>query len=233
MVDISKAIVVKFSSHGENFEILVDCESALKLKQGKPVSMQDVLAVDKVYSNARKGLLASQNKIKQAFGTDDIDEIAKAIIMRWDVPLTAELRKKLVEEKRKRILAYIQKNGVDPRTHVPHPLARLEMAFEEAKIKVDEHTPETEQIKEIIKKLLPILPIVFEKKQIEILLPPQYVKAYQTIKRLGTIRSEQWISDGSWKGVLEFPAGMQDEVYDAINKSTHGNAETKLINIVK
>ena len=59
----------------------------------------------------------------------------------------------------------IHRNGVDPKTKLPHPIQRLENAFEEAKIKIDERRSAEDQVKEILDKLRPVLPISFEKKE--------------------------------------------------------------------
>ena len=42
-------VIARIKSKGKNYEILVDVEKALQLKQGKPVSIDNVLAIDKIF----------------------------------------------------------------------------------------------------------------------------------------------------------------------------------------
>ena len=79
MVGIDKAVIARLSSGSNVFEILVDCDNALKLKEGHSIGLGDVLATDKIFSDAKKGLLASGSNLTKVFATDDVDTIAKEI----------------------------------------------------------------------------------------------------------------------------------------------------------
>lgn len=232
MVRLEDAVVAKLHIEGKVFEILVDSDQALLLKQGKQVSMADILADDKVYTDSRKGLVAPHTALKAIFGSDDIDVVAKEIIMKGVVHLTAAHRAKEVEEKRKRILEYLHKHAVDPKTHLPHPLNRLELAFDEAKIHLDEHKEEMQQIDAIIKKLRPILPLKFEIKQISIVIPAAYAgKAYSHLRSHTKMVKDSWDNNGAWVGVVEVPAAQQAELYDLVGKLTHGEAQLETLKI--
>src|SRR3989344_9278633 len=162
MVTVEKAIIARLKSHGQHFEILVDCSNALALKEGRNVDMHDILAAMQIFSDAHKGLVASEHAMKQIFGTNDVEEVAKQIIQKGEIQLTQEYRERLRDEKRKQIITMIHRNGVDPKTHLPHPPQRIENAFIEAKFNVDEFKSVQEQVQEALKQLRPILPIKFE-----------------------------------------------------------------------
>ncbi|MBI3035860.1 ribosome assembly factor SBDS [Candidatus Woesearchaeota archaeon] len=232
MVTVDQAVIARLKAHGQNFEILVDCGNALALKEGKGVGMRDILAAMQVFSDAKKGLAASETAMKQIFGTSDVDEVAKEIIQKGDIQLTQEYRERLREEKRKQVIAIIHRNGVDPKTHLPHPPQRIENAFIEAKFHVDEFKPVQEQVQEALKRLRPILPIKFEVKEIAIKIPPEYApKCYSTVKSFGTILREEWQSNGYWVAVVELPGGMESDLYDRLNRICHGNVESKVLKI--
>ena len=232
MVTVDHAVIARLKKDGHDFEILVDCNNALALKEGKDVDMHDILAAMQVFSDAKKGLVASETAIKQIFGTNDVSEVAKEIIRKGEIQLTQEYREKLRDEKRKQIISIIHRNGVDPKTHLPHPPQRIENAFVEAKFHVDEFMPVQEQVQEALKKLRPILPIKFEIKEIAIKLPPDYApKCYSTVKTFGTILREEWQNNGYWVGVIELPGGMETDLYDKLNKICHGNVESKVLKI--
>ena len=232
MVAVDQAIIARLKTHGQSFEILVDCSNAIAMREGKDVGMHDILAAMKIFSDAKKGLEASETAMKQIFGTADAEQVAKSIIQKGEIQLTQEYRENLREEKRKQIVAIIHRNGVDPRTHLPHPPQRIKNAFEEAKFHVDEFMPVQEQVQEALKKIRPILPIKFEVKEIAIKITPDYApKCYATVKSFGTLLREEWQSNGFWVAVVELPGGMENDFYDKLNKICHGNLESKVLKI--
>lgn len=232
MVSVDKAILARLKVQGHTFEILVDCDHAIALKEGMEASMEDVLAVQKIYSDAKKGMEASEHVMKEIFQTTDVAEISKKIIHSGEIQLTTEYRERLRDVKRKRIIDFIRRNGVDPITHAPHPLLRIENAFAEARIHIDEFQPVNAQVDDAIKKLRPILPISFEVKEIIAKFSAEYgPKAYSVVSKFGSILKDEWLRDGSWAVVVEMPAGMEQEFYDKINKLTMGTVETKVLRI--
>ncbi len=232
MVNVDKAVIARLKTEGNNFEILVDCANALAIKEGKSVDMHDVLAAMQIFSDAHKGLVASGNAMKQIFGTNDVGEIASQIIHKGEIQLTQEYRENLREEKRKQIIAIIHRNGVDPKTHMPHPPQRIENAFVEAKFHVDEFKPVQQQVQDALKVLRPILPIKFEVKEIAIKITPEFApKCYSIIKMFSTILREEWQTNGNWVAVVEIPGGMESDLYDKLNKICHGNVEIKVLKI--
>lgn len=232
MVTVDQAIIGRLKTHGQNFEILADCGNAIALREGKSIDMHDVLAAMKIFSDAKKGLEASETAMKQIFGTNDVGEIARTIIQKGEIQLTQEYREKLREEKRRQVIAIIHRNGVDPKTHLPHPPQRIKNAFIEAKFHVDEFKPVQEQVQEALKKIRPILPIKFEVKEIAIRINPEFApKCYSTVKIFGTILREEWQANGYWVAVVEIPGGMETDFYDRLNKICHGNVESKVLKI--
>ncbi|MGD9962315.1 MAG: ribosome assembly factor SBDS, partial [Thermoplasmata archaeon] len=99
MVDLDDAIVARFESHGESFEILIDPAVVQKMKDGKEVDLIDHMVIDTIFKNAKKGTRAPDDKIKQVFGTMDATEVAKIIILKGEVQLTTEQRKIMQENK--------------------------------------------------------------------------------------------------------------------------------------
>ena len=79
MVDLDEAIVARFESHGESFEILIDPKVVQKMKDGKEVDLLDNMVIDTIFKNAKKGTRAPEEKIKEIFGTVDALEVAKTI----------------------------------------------------------------------------------------------------------------------------------------------------------
>lgn len=223
--------VARIKKGSDVFEVVVDPDKAVLARQN-PEMTADALSFPKVFSDAKKGLQASDENLKKWFKTTDPVEVAKTIIQDGDIQLTAEYRQKMVEQKKKQMIDRIHRYGVDPRTNAPHPLSRIEAALEQAKFRMDEFKSVDAQVKPALKALQPVIPIKFVTKEIELVIPAQHAaKAYATIKMLGKIKKESWNSDGSWSGVIEIPGGIEQEVYDKLNNITHGEVQAKVLSI--
>lgn len=232
MVNVDESKIAKLKTHGQNFEILIDTNKALEFKQGVQIDMRDILAVPTVFADAKKGEEASTNAMRSIFKTEDPLEVAKIIIQKGEIPLTTEYKNKLRETKKKQIINLIHRNAVDPKTHLPHPPARIEAALEEAKVRVDEFADVNKQMQDALKKIRPILPIKFEIKEIAIKIPADYAsKSYPVVKSFGKLIRDEWQRDGSWVAVIELPGGLEEDFYGKLNALCHGEVETKTLKI--
>lgn len=229
MVGLDKAMIVTYDSDGKHFEIYVDPEPTYAYIEGRKTDLKNILVVEEVFVDAKKGEKAKAEAVKKAFGTNDIMEILGFMLKNGHIPLTTEQRKKKIEEKRKQIISILLRETIDPRTNAPHTPIRIENALEQARIHIDPFKDAREQLNEIIKELRPILPIKFEKIDIAVKIGPEYAhRCYGTLKSYG-IKKEQWLDNGYLIVVLEIPAGIQGEVYDRLNRLTNGTVETKVI----
>lgn len=211
---------------GQHFEVVIDPDAAILFKQEGKGEINEVVKSGHVFFDAKKGEIASEHVMQETFGTTDEFEVAARIIKEGEIQLTKEHRDHLREQKRRRIITLIQRNAIDPRTKIPHPLTRIELAFEEAKIKIDELRKADDQIQEIVRKLQPILPIKFEQKLMHIRIPAEHAaKLYQTVASFGSIKKQDWLNDGSWAAEIELPAGLAADLVDTLNSKTHGTVQ--------
>lgn len=230
MVDVEDAIIARLESHGESFEVLIDPKVVNHLREGQEVELIDYMVVDEVFRNARKGTRASDEKIKEIFGTNDPIEVAKQIILKGEVQLTTLQRRDMQESKRKRIISEIARNAINPQTGAPHPPQRIEMAMDEARVHIDPFKPVEAQVKTVLDALRPLIPIRFEKIRIAVKLSgEEYGRCFEDISHMGRITKEEWQPNGSWIGVVELPAGMRDDFLGRLNEKTKGNVETKIL----
>jgi len=230
MVTLEDAVIARLEYYGEHFEILVDPDLAADFKRGKDIDLEEILAVEEIFKDARKGDKASEEAMQKAFNTTDPSEAAAFIIKKGQVQLTAQQRKEMQEEKRKMIVATITREAINPQTKLPHPARRIEIAMEEAKIHVDPFKSVDEQVTTVLKAIRTKIPIRFEKVKVAIKVPGDYTgKVYNIIPEFGTTEKEEWQKDGSWIAVVEIPGGMQDNFYRKLNEMTHGQVETKLL----
>lgn len=230
MVSLDDAVIARLKKGEEHFEVLVDPYAAADLIDGKEIDIIQILAIDAIFKDSKKGTHAPEETIKEKFGTDDIAEIAKQIVLNGDIQLTTEQRHKMQKNKKNRIIETISRNAMDPKTKAPHPRQRIELAMDEAGVHVDPFKPVSEQVKTIIEALRPLIPISMEHVRISVKIPPEHIgKAYGVARNYGTLEREEWQSDGSWIGIIKIPAGMQTDFYDKLNDVTKGNVSTKFL----
>ncbi|MDO8647224.1 MAG: ribosome assembly factor SBDS [Candidatus Diapherotrites archaeon] len=229
MVKMEDAVIARFEHSGHKFEILVDPDLALLVRQGKSIDFESLLANEAVYKDANKGEEASEETVKKVFGTTDLKEIALKIIKDGEVQLTTDQRRRMHEQKRKEIIAFISSNAINPQTKAPHPAVRIENAMNEAKVQVDVFKSVQEQIPEILKEIRKLIPLSMDKLKVAVKVPAEFSgKAGPLLHKYAAIKQE-WQSDGSIVAVFELPVGMKNDLFNELNHLTHGNVETKIL----
>jgi ribosome maturation protein SDO1 len=226
-----KFTIARLTKDNEHFEILVKSQKALDYRNGKISGITEVLAAETIFSDANKGTRAAEDTIRKAFGTTDPFKVADLIIKKGQLQLTTEQRRKMVDDKRKQVIDYISRQAVDPKTNLPHPPMRIENAMEQIRYPIDPYKSVEEQAKDIIKLLRPILPLKVEQMHIAVTIPASYaVRAYGALKGYGSIKREEWRSDGSWSGTIEMPAGSYASFLNKLGEVTKGSGEAKVVN---
>ncbi|MBU0530400.1 MAG: ribosome assembly factor SBDS [Candidatus Aenigmatarchaeota archaeon] len=229
MVSLDKAVITRISKGSKNFEILVDPDKALEYKKGSPISIDNILAVNEIFTDSKKGERASDADLQEAFGTTDKLKIAENIIKNGQLQLTTEQRRHILEEKKKQIADIIFKQAVDPKTKIPHPVTRILNAMDEVHVNIDPFKSANDQVEQIIDKLRTILPLSIEVIEVAIKVPIQHAgKASSAIRSISKVKSEEWKSE-YWFVLVEIPAGMQSVIYEKINAITAGTADIKVM----
>jgi ribosome maturation protein SDO1 len=223
-----KFTVARLILGGDKFELLVKPDPALEYKMGKRSDISGALVSDEVYSDANKGSRASSEKMMKHFKTTDSAEIAKQILTKGELNLTTDQRRKMVEEKKRQIVQFINRSFVDPKTHLPHPVVRIEAAMEEVRVPIDPFRKVDDQAKIIVDALRKILPLKSETVKLTITVPPQFAsQSYSVLKSTGDLRSEEWLADGSLKAMLDINASIKGQFLDRLGTVTRGSAQVK------
>jgi len=232
MVNIDEAIIARLESYGELFEILVDPDLAADFRNPDKdsIAIEDVLAVEEIFKDAKKGDKASEDSMKKVFENTDTLDVASSILINGHIQLTAKQKREMQEEKRRMVVNKIARESINPQTGLPHPVNRIENAMEEAKVKIDPFKSTDEQVKIALKAIKVKIPIRFEKVRMAVRLPGNVAgNAYSSISHFGEIINEEWQQDGSWIAIIEMAGGLQNRFDLKMNELSGGKAETKLI----
>lgn len=225
MID-NKPTIVRLVIDNDKFEILVKPDPALDYKLGKKIDISNILISDEIYADANKGTRIADEKLIRNFKTTDSIEIAKKILEQGEVNLTTDQRRRMVEEKKKQIIQYINRNFVDPKTHLPHPPLRIQNAMEEVRLIIDPFKKPEDQTKKIIESLRKILPLKSENLQLLVTIPPQFsAPSYNVLKNIGELKDEKWLQDGSLRVIVEINAGIKGTFVERMNSVTKGSAQ--------
>jgi ribosome maturation protein SDO1 len=228
--------IIRLRKNGLDYEIVVDPDKAIAYREKKltDADIVDILKSDDVFSDAQKGQLAPEHTFKEVFGLADSDAVVKHILQKGDLHLTAEYKRELRERVKKQIIQLIVTNGVDPRTGHPHPQARIEHALTQVKVKIDEFVPAKDQIKSVLKQLVEVLPIRFEEKDFEILIPAKFApKTYGYLQAKSQVLKTDWLNDGSVRVVVRIPGGLETSFLGDVLKATNGLAQATVVGSTK
>lgn len=223
--------LARLKKDGENFEVPINSEEAIRFKEGADIDISEVINVAHIFFDAHKGELASETRMESLFGTSDPYKVAEIILKNGEIQLTSEIRDRERQRKFNLLVARIAQDAIDPKTRLPHPIERIKLAFSEAKIKVDEFRTVEHQIKDVIKKLQPILPLSFEKKVITYTIPGDFSgKAQGPVRKFGKIKDEQWGENGEWIITIELSGAAAQELEETLKNMTRGKVH---INVLK
>ncbi len=200
MIPLEDAVTARLESHGERFEVLIDPDAALEMKRGEfEGELEDVIAAEDVFENASRGDRPAESALEEVFGTTDPLEIIPEVVERGEIQITAEQRKEMEEQKHNALINKIARNAVNPQM-------------------------------DNLDALRPVIPIRFDEVTVAVNVPADYAGSAQAkIRQYGDLEREEWQADGSWIGVVTFPAGMQNDFYDMVNEETSGEAETRIV----
>ena len=233
MISLEQAVVARLESHGEKFEILVEPHLAARIRQGENINIEDAVAALNVFGNSSRATRASEESLEKVFHTTDFATVAKKIIEKGEIHLTADQRREMTEEKRRKVINFIARNAVNPQTGHPHPPTRIEMAMEEARVNIDPFKHLEEQVKEASRRCARSCRIRFEELRLAVRIPADNAaRAYGDIAAASTMEKDEWQKDGSWVCVVRIPAGIQGEFYDLVNKISKGEGQVKILNQV-
>jgi ribosome maturation protein SDO1 len=220
--------VARLGKGDATYEILVDSELALRYKLGEKIPVSKMLAYEEVFKDWKKGIRASEADLKKYFGVTDVRAVAEKILAEGEVLITAEQRRRLIEEKKRQIIDFIARNAIDPRTNTPHPPQRIELALEQVGLSIEPFSDAKQEAMKAVEKLRRILPIKIGSMRVEIRVGGEYMgKVYGLIKNMGNIVEEKWLGDGSWRCLAEVPTGLHADLVDRLNKICGGRVEIK------
>ena len=218
MVSLDDSVLARMEKGGKRYEIMVDPELVEDWRNDpESVELGDLLAIEDVFHNARDGERPTAEAIESTFGSQDLMVITKTILEKGSIQLTTNQRKAIVDTKRQAIIHYVASNAVDPKTKLPHPRQRIELALDESRYAVDPFKSVDSQVKDVLDILRPLIPLSFETCRLAFRITG---KSYGSVSQLlrEYKQKEEWLPNGDWACVVEIPAAMKADMIGLVAK---------------
>ncbi|MBM47548.1 MAG: ribosome assembly factor SBDS [Candidatus Thalassarchaeaceae archaeon] len=216
MVSLDDAVLARLEKGGNRYEILVDPELVDDWK-GDPdsVSLDELLAIDEVWSDAKGGDRPTSEALERVFGTTDLTTCVTRILSEGSIQLTTMQRRRMVEEKKRQIVNQITSTATDPKTRLPHPLTRIENALEEIRFPIDPFKSTESQVEDAVAALRPLIPLQFITIRLAFKVQGRdYGGVHQMLR--DSVQREEWLSDGTWACVVSVPGGMKNDLISKV-----------------
>ena len=134
----------------------------------------------------------------------------------------------MVEEKKRQIVQFINRSFVDPKTHLPHPIVRIEAAMEEVRVPIDPFKKVEDQAKTLVDAVRKILPLRSETLKLTDNSPATFAaQSYSALKSTGDLLSEEWLADGSLRAMVDMNASLKGQFLERLGAVTKGSAHVK------
>ena len=229
MGSLDDAVVARLEKGGKRYEILVDPELVDQFKSDPDsVELDDLLATDEVWHDARAAERPTEEKLTSTFGSTELLDCVKTILSDGSIQLTTAQRRKMISDKKQQIITEISRTAIDPRSKAPHPVTRIELALDELRWNPDPFLSVERQIKDAVNVLRPVIPLSFETIKLAFRVSGSAYGSVQRVVR-SDVMKEQWLDNGDWAFVVEIPAGMKGEYLSKVAKRDP-NTDVKELN---
>jgi len=228
MVSLDDAVLARYEYGGKRYEILIDPTLVDAYRtNAESVDLDNLLATDEIWHDARAGERPTSEDLHNAFGTDNLDDCVSKIMNQGSIQLTTAQRKKRIISMRTAIIHRISSTAIDPRTKMPHPPSRIENALEESRYSIDPFLSIDRQVNDAIKVMRPLIPLKFATARLAFRIPGVEYGAVQSILRELVVKDE-WLANGDWACVVDVPAGSKIDLMGEIAKRSKGS-DVKII----
>lgn len=130
--------IVRLKKGKRVFEVLTNEGSADEYRLDK-LTLDQTVITPMVFKSCTKGDRYNSQDLRDAFSTDVVTEVIRIILLGGEIQHSSSERKAVIDAKRKEVLQYVHRNFIDPKSGLPHPVSRLDLAMSAKHFKVDPH----------------------------------------------------------------------------------------------
>lgn len=206
--------VVRYSKNGVKLEIACYKNKVISYRSGVENRMDEVLQVDRIFTNVGRGFMASEKDIQAVFGKDMTEEQAiKYMLEHGELQVAQQERTAEIDELFKDISVIISQKCVNQVTQRPFPTQVIEQSLRSigAAVKLDQ--PVKKQALALIHQLIDSQVIPIARAKMKVRCTTTEDAALDVIAQWCTENGAEVVersvrSEGASEGVV--PAGMDD-----------------------
>ena len=99
--------LARLKSHGKTFEVAIDADKVVAFKEGENINVEELVQSPNIFSDMKKGLIASEEDLKEVFSNENNTKIILKILNDGEIQFTQKYRSLLREQKTKKIINII------------------------------------------------------------------------------------------------------------------------------
>lgn len=130
-VRLTNVAVVRLKRRGKRFELACYKNKVLSWREGNEKDMDEVIQTPSIFTNVSKGILAKTKDLKDAFKTDNNDEIVIEILRKGELQVSERERQYQAGNLFNEIAAIVSQTCVDPATKRPFSVGIIERAMKD------------------------------------------------------------------------------------------------------
>lgn len=171
-IKLTNVSMVRLKKERKRFEIACYQNKVQDYRKGIEKDLDEVLQIHQVFINVSKGLVAPKEDLVKCFGSNNVDEIIKEILMKGEIQLSEKERQLMLNKINNEMLTIISAKCINPKSKKRYPPTMIHKALVELKFSPVLNKPAKIQALEAIKLLCAkqIIPIVRAKMKVKVIL---------------------------------------------------------------
>ena len=227
MVKVDESCILRYKKEGIQIEALVDFKLLLEYihDEKSAISIYDIYAHTQLFTDSKKGEIASENIISKLFSNKSEEEILIQLAKEGDPQIPTSYINELRDKKRTQIIEFISSNAINPQTQSKYTPSMISSQFDSLNISIDPHANSVHQAEQALKELRKKMPISMQSSTIIIQVEGQYCgHFYGEFRTFGAIQKEYYDDSGNLHIHISVLSGKIDDVISFITLKSNNTA---------
>ncbi|CAD5216743.1 unnamed protein product [Bursaphelenchus okinawaensis] len=229
---LTNVAVVRLKRCGKRFEVACYKNKVLNWRNGTEKNIDEVLQMDRVFTNVQKGEVAKKDDLQKAFETTDQLAVCKIILEKGDLQIGEKERQHTTESTYKEIATLISQMTINTETKRPFPIPVIEKGLKESHFAIKQNRQAKQQALEAITKLKQTMNIDRAQMRVRVCIKHKEAKnAHSKLKQMfGKVEVEDW-EDGNLEMVGLVDPGKYKELVELARLDKKNPGEVELLSL--
>lgn len=231
-VRLTNVAVVRLKRKGKRFELACYKNKVLSWRAGHEEDLDEVLQIDRIFSNVSKGIVANSKDLMAAFKTEDTSKIVLEILRNGELQVSEKERQHQAGNLFNEIAVIVANKCVDPSTKRPFSVSMIERAMKETlHYAVVPNKSAKVQAQAVMKQLQDHMPISRAQMRLRLCIPTSVAKAAREklSQHVHTWEDEDW--DGSYEATVLIDPGSFRAVDEILRAESRGSASFEVLSL--